>query len=248
MAPPALLRAFLYADEWDATADSNQIAVKASQPPLDGTTFRAAIINGGWEEVGASGTKKLDLSFDGFWSAATTAAQDVQSFNQLAGAERVWTAGDDETETAPAFIVKGKQVSYQAFGQMNTSAPFSVAVKPTDGIAGMVRGQLAAKLQSKAATGQLGSICQLGATSSTQFVYASFHVFPTVGTTITVQVQSAAAIGFASPTTRATIGPLTAVGGTWMTRVAGPFTDAYWRLNVSAITGTFSVAGAIAVQ
>jgi hypothetical protein len=33
-----------------------------------------------------------------------------------------------------------------------------------------------------------------------------------------------------------------------MTRLAGPFTDAYWRLNVSAITGTFSVAGAIAVQ
>jgi hypothetical protein len=243
-----LLRAFLYGDEWDATADSNQIAVKASQPPLDGTTFRLAITNGGWEEVGASGRKTLDLSFDGFWSAATTTAQDVQSFNQLAGAERVWTVGDDETETAPCFLFKGKQVSYQAFGTQNTSAPFSVAVKSSDGLGGMARGQLAAKLQSKAATGQLGSICNLGAASSTQYVYVSLHVFPTAGTTITVQVQSAAAVGFASPTTRATLGPITAVGGTWMTRLAGPFTDAYWRLNVSAITGTFSVAGAIAVQ
>lgn len=243
-----LLRAYLYGDEWDATADSNQIAVKASQPPLDGTTFRLAIANGGWEEVGASGTKKLDLTFDGFWSAATTTAQDVQSFGQLGGATRVWTVGDDETETAPAWLMRGPQVSYQAFGQLSTSAPFSVAVKPSDGLAGMARGQLAAKLQSKAATGQVGSICQLGATSSTQYVYATFHVFPPAGTTITVQVQSAAAAGFASPTTRATLGPITAVGGTWMTRLAGPFTDQYWRLNISAITGTFSVAGAIAVQ
>lgn len=248
MAPIALLRAFMYVDEWDATADSNQLAVKASQPPLDGTTFRAVITNGGFEEVGASGSKKLDLSMNGFWSAATTAAQDVQSFNNLGGPERVWTAGVDETETGVAWILKGKQVSYQAFGQMNNSAPFSVTAKPSDGLGGMARGQLAAKLQSKSATGQLGSICQLGATSSTQYAYATFHVFPPAGTTITVQVQSAATAGFASPTTRATLGPITAVGGTWMTRVAGPITDAYWRLNISAVTGTFSVAGAIAVQ
>lgn len=247
MSTLSLLRAYLYADEWDATAEANQIMVKASQAALPGTTFRAAILNGGWEEVGASGTKKLDVAFNGFWSAATTAAQDPQSFNQI-GVQRVWTAGDDETETATAWIWRGGQVSYQAFGQLGTSAPFSVAAKPTDGIGGMVRGQLAAKLQSKAATGQLGSICNLGATSSTQFAYASFHIFPPAGTTITVQVQSAAAVGFSSPTTRATLGPLTAVGGTYMTRVAGPITDAFWRFNVSVITGTFSVAGAIAVQ
>lgn len=248
MTTQALLRAFLYADEWDATADANQVMLKATQAPLDGTTFRGVINNGGWEEVGASGTKKLDANFDGFWSAATTTAQDPQSFNQLGGAARVWTMGLDETETAPAFLWRGGQVSYQWLGQLSTSAPFSVAVKPTDGIGGLVRGQLAAKLQSKSSTGQLGSICQLGATGSTQYAYASFHVMPPAGTTITIQVQSAATVGFASPTTRATLGPLTTTGGTYMTRVAGPITDQYWRFNVSAITGTFSVAGAIAVQ
>lgn len=248
MSTLALLRAFLYADEWDATADSNNVMLKAAQPPLDGTTFRTVITNGGWSEVGASGLRKLDYTFNGFWGSSSTTAQDPESFNQLGGASRVWSTGLDETETAPAFIWQGRQFSYQTFGEHGANAPFSVAVKPTDGITGLARGQLAAKLQSKSATGQLGSVCQLGAPTSTQYVYASLHVF-SAGTTITVQVQSDDNLGMSSPTTRATIGPLTVAGGTYLTRVAGPFVgEQYWRFNVSAITGTFSVAGVIAVQ
>jgi hypothetical protein len=68
------------------------------------------------------------------------------------------------------------------------------------------------------------------------------------GTTITVQVQSDDNAGMSSPTTVATIGPITVVGGTWMTPIAGPITDTYYRMNVSAITGTFSVAGAIGIR
>lgn len=243
MAPIALLTAFMYVDDWDATGDSNQMEFSGTQPALDGTTFRS----NGWEEVGGSGLKKLDFGFNGFWSAATTAAQDVQSFNQLGVGGRVFTAYTVETETAPAFIWKGGVFDYQAFGNIGEAAPFSIQSKGTDGI-GAVRGQLAAAKQTKAATGQLGSICQLGAPTATQFVYASFHVF-SAGTTITVQVQSDDSGAFSSPTTRATIGPITAVGGTYLTRVAGPFVgETHWRLNVSAITGSFNVAGAIAVQ
>lgn len=239
-----ILNAFLYCDDWDATADANQLLIRGSQPPLPGTTFR----NAGFEVVGNSGVKKLDVGFNGYWSAATAAAQDPQSFNQLGTPNRVFTAGIAETETALAFIWKGGQYNYQWLGQYNTSAPFSLATKPTEGLAGMVRGQLAAALQSKAATGQLGSICQLGAPTATQFVYASLHV-QTAGTTITVQVQSDDSGAFSSPTTRGTFGPITAVGGNYLARVAGPFVgETHWRLNISAITGTFSVAGAIAVQ
>ena len=52
---------------------------------------------------------------------------------------------------------------------------------------------------------------------------------------------------FTSATTRATIGPLTATGGTWVTRVAGAITDDYYRFNVTAITGTFSVGAAFGI-
>jgi hypothetical protein len=242
MAPTALLNAFMYVDDWDATGDSNSMEFTGTQPALDGTTFRS----GGWEEVGGSGQKKVNFGFNGFWSAATTAAQDPQSFDQLGVGGRVFTAYTVETETGPAFLWKGGQFDYQAFGQINTAAPFSIQSTGTDGI-GVVRGQLAAAKQTKSATGQLGSACLLGAPTSTQYVYATFHVF-SAGTTITVQVQSDDNSGFTSATTRATIGPLTVAGGTYLTRVAGPFVgETYWRFNVSAITGTFSVAGAIAV-
>ena len=51
------------------------------------------------------------------------------------------------------------------------------------------------------------------------------------------------------PVPRATIGPVTARGATWLARVAGPFVaETHWRLNISAITGTFQVAGWIAVD
>src|SRR6266545_2313541 len=94
----------------------------------------------------------------------------------------------------------------------------------------------------------LGSGCNLGAVSATLKLYATFHVFGTPGTTITVVIESAAASNFAGATTRATIGPLTTAGGTWLTPVAGAVTDTWWRLRVTAITGTFTVAGAIGIQ
>src|SRR6266540_1933549 len=117
MAPPAILTAFMYVDEWDATGNSRSMSFKADQKPLDATTFRS----GGWEEV-ASGQKKLDFGFNGFWSSATTTDQDPESFNQIGTKDRIFTAGLIETETTPAFIWKGGQFSYSALGQINELA------------------------------------------------------------------------------------------------------------------------------
>jgi hypothetical protein len=219
------------------------MSFKADRKQLDATVFRS----GAWEEV-ASGQAKLQFDFNGFWSSATTADQDPESFSNLGTPNRVFTAGLVETETTPCFIWKGCEYGYKAFGQINELAPFSITTANTEGIAGAVRGQLAKAKGNVSATGQLGSVCQLGAPTSTQFVYASLHV-QSAGTTITVQVQSDDNAGMSSPTTRATIGPITVAGGSYLTRVAGPFVgETHWRLNVSAITGTFTVSGAIAVQ
>src|SRR5690606_8311913 len=110
----------------------------------------------------------------------------------------------------------------------------------------IVRGQLAKATGSVDSTGPLGSVLNLGQAASGQHVYASLHVFA-AGTTITVLVESDDSADFASPTTQATIGPITARGGTWVTS-AGPITDTHYRLNVSAVTGTFTVAAALAVH
>ena len=83
----------------------------------------------------------------------------------------------------------------------------------------------------------------LGAVGASEALYAAFHVISS-GTTITVALQSDDNAGFSSPTVRATLGPITTAGATWV-RVAGPFTDTYYRFVVTAITGSHIVAGAI---
>jgi len=135
--------------------------------------------------------------------------------------------------------------NYQLLGAHGEAAPFSLTAAGTDGY-GVVRGKLAKVKGDVSATGATGSVVELGEVAADDYLYATFHVL-SAGTTITVQVQSAAVVGFGSPTTRATLGPITVTGGTWAVRVAGPITDEFFRFNVSAVTGTFSVAGAIGI-
>lgn len=243
MAPVARTNAFMYVDGYDATGDSNDLMLAASATDLDKTNFRSL----GWEEC-FRGAKKVDFHFAGWWSASSTPQIDDESFNQLGLVDKVFTVGDVETEGQPAYMFKAAKHSYQAFGKYNETAPFVLDSTGSEGVAGLVRGALIKAKGSVSATGALGTAQQLGAVSATQYVYATLHIFPTAGTTITVLVESDDNSGFTTPTTRATLGPLTATGGTWATRVAGAITDDYWRFKVSAITGTFSVAGAIGIQ
>lgn len=241
MAPTAILTAFCYIDEWDATGDSKALQVAASARELDKTTFRSA----GWEET-AGGAKYFTFDFDGWWQAGTN-LPDPEGFNNLAVGDRVFTAGLLETEAQPAWLFRAGQFSYQAFGQYGELAPFSVNAKNTEGGTGLIRGQLAKAKADVTGTGVTGSVLNLGAPGTGQTVYCSVHIF-TAGTTITLQLQSDTSAGFSSATTQATIGPLTTTGGTWAT-VAGPLAgETHWRLNVSAITGTFNLGAAIAVQ
>lgn len=241
MAPIAVLSPFIYIHGHDFTGDENNFLASFTRAAKDKTTFRSA----GWEEV-QSGQYASSLEHSGFWQAAADSV-DAAAFTDLGVANRVHSAGMSEVEGQPALMWLAGFFTYSAFGQLGEIAPFNLTSRGTDGV-GPVRGQLAKALGNVSGTGQLGSVLNLGAPTSTQFVYCTVHIF-TAGTTITLQLQSDDNAGMSSPTTRATIGPLTATGGTYMTRLAGPFAgETHWRLNVSAITGTFSIAAAIAVQ
>jgi hypothetical protein len=137
-------------------------------------------------------------------------------------------------------------------GPVGSLAPFSVAMSSAragGGIAavGAVRGRVLKPKGTISATGATGSVVQVGAVPSGAYLYAVVHTFA-IGTSFTLQVQSDDNNGMSSPTTRATIGSITSAGGTWMTRVAGPITDDYWRINVSAVTGTSTIAVAIGIK
>lgn len=246
MAVQAVLNAFLYCDEWDATGDSRELALSADSTALDATTFRAAVAaDNGWE-ITQGGAKKFTGSFNGFWRAATTPAPDAELFTNLGVTGRVLTQGMRESEGTVAYLSRIAQISYREFGAYNTLAPFSLNVVGSHN-PGLVRGALAKAAGAVSATGALGTGIQLGAVGASQFLYATFHLL-VAATTITVVVESDDNSGFTTPTTRATIGPLTVAGGTWITPVAGAITDDWWRMRVTAITGTHTVAGAIGIQ
>lgn len=238
----ALTDATIWIGGYDFTGDSNELSLEISADELECTVF-----GGGGYKSRAAGLRNTEMSVGGYWQSATTDAVDPQVFPNLGTVDRVVTLAPTSTETSVAYMFQAVKLGYQMFGDVGSVTPFTLSAQGSNGI-GTVRGQVAKAKGTVSATGALGSVVNLGAPTSTQYVYATLHVF-SAGTTITVQVQSDTASNFPSATTRATIGPLTTTGGTFMTRVAGPFAgETHWRLNVSAITGTFQVAGAIAVQ
>lgn len=239
MAVEALLNAFAYVAGHDFTTDTNQGQLDLEATVLDATVFRS----NGWQE-NAYGLKSYQFNYNGFWQSATEDAVDPDAFGDI-GIARATTWGIKETEGSPAWMFNAAKTNYQLGGEVGVLAPFSLQSNGTDKF-GAIRGLLAKAKGAANATGALGSVVQLGAVATNQYLYATFHVF-TAGTTITVQVQSDDSAGMGSPTTVATIGPLTTRGGTFMTRVAGPITDTHYRFNVSAVTGTFVAAGAIGI-
>jgi len=239
MAVEALLDAFTYVAGHDFTTDTNQGELNLEAAVLDATTFGS----NGWQE-NAYGLKTLAFNYSGFWQSATADAVDPEAFGDL-GVERPHTWGQRELEGEPAWLFNAGKSSYTLGGEVGPLAPFSLQSMATDKY-GAIRGQLAKAKSAATAIGATGSIVSLGPVAADQFLYATFHVF-TAGTTLTVQVQSAAAIGFGSPTLRGTIGPLTTRGATFMARVPGPITDGFYRFNISAVTGAFVAAGAIGI-
>jgi len=232
----------VYVAGHDMTTDSNQLTLGMEVDEQENTTFGG----GGWRSR-LGGLRSASLGLEGYWQAGAGSI-DADTYSTLGTRDEVVTVTPAGTEAQTAYMFQGTKFTYEMFGGVGEVAPFSLEVQGSEGASGLVRGQLAKAKGTVSATGALGSVVNLGAPTSTQYVYAVLHVF-SAGTTITVQVQSDDSSGMASPTTRGTIGPITAAGGTWMTRVAGPFAgETHWRMNVSAITGSFSVAGAIAVQ
>lgn len=242
-----------YVGPYDFTTDVNEARLDMQADVKDVTTSRS----GGWKKKTA-GLRTIDVLHKGFWQSATSQAVDPEVFPDLAVPDRVFTYAPFEeapadpmvfTDQQAAFFWQGLKMRYKIFDEgVGEVLPFELGSQ-NSGRSGVVKGSLIVPRRTVSATGKVGVTWDtiFGGPGAGLSLYVVFHVF-VAGTTITVQVQSDDNSGFSSPTTQATIGPLTAVGATWLTPIAGPITDRYWRLNVSAITGTFHVAGAIGVR
>lgn len=244
MAPIALIDAGIYIGGHDFTGDTNKIMLDGEGNELDKTTFASQ----GWRER-AIGLKDVKASAEGFWASAASDAVDPEAFGNLGVTDRVFTITPTRVEAQTAYMSQFVESAYSIDGEVGELLPFTLGLSGSNK-QGLVRGQLAKAKGAVSAPGALGSPVQLGAVGASQFVYATLHVFPTVGTTISVKIESDNASNFASPANVGTppnFALITTAGGTWAVRVPGPITDDWFRFNVTAITGTFTVAGAIGV-
>lgn len=228
---------------YDMTSDANSTALTMEYDALDATTFQPGT-NTTPARVRAAGLESFQLDEAGFWQAGTGQI-DPTAFTALGGTSQVISVSPTGLESSVAYMMRARQFSYETFGNIGELAPFRLSAQSARGTGlasvGAIRGRVLKTKGNVSGTGGLGSVVQIGAVAADQYLYAAVHVF-TAGTTITMNLASDDNVGFLSGTTRGTIGPITTTGGTWMTRVAGPITDDYWLLNVTACTGTFTLA------
>jgi hypothetical protein len=227
----------------DFTGDSNSLSLSLEADEQDATTFGSTF------RSRKAGLRSLSAELECFYSAGSGEIDPVV-FSSLGTAGEVATFSPTGAVQTTAYMCQVGKFSTEILGSIGEMAGQSLSMQGTDGQVGAVRGQVCKTKASVSATGATGSAVQLGAGSAGKYLYLALHVF-SAGTTISVKVESDDNSGFtsASDVAGATIGPVTAAGGTWMTRVdASAFTDDWYRINVTAITGTFSIAAALAIQ
>lgn len=225
---------------YDMTGDLNSTSLGLSYDALDATVY------GCTARVRAAGLEDCQLDEAGLWqSGAAGAAVDPVAFAALGGSAQVVSNSADGAEQSVAYFYQARQFSYELGGQIGELLPFRLTAQSSrgPGLASVaaVRGRVLKTKASVSSTGATGTAYQLGAVSSGQYLYGALHVF-SAGTTVTGVIESAADNTFAGATTRITFSGVTAAGGTWGTRVAGSITDTWYRLRITAVTGTFSLA------
>jgi hypothetical protein len=242
----ALLDAFAYVGGHDFTTSTNQWSMTGGGEAKDRTTFR----NNGGARRWKVGLLTTDFQLGGLTDLAEDGV-DIHTWNNFHGRlTQVITAGSDETEGSPCVITRivKSQINPGGGGAVGELSAYTLSASGADKYGG-IRGTLLLAQTPVSTTGAKGTAVQAGAVGAAQRLFATFHLLGTAGTSITAVLESDDNSNFTSATTRVTFGPLTAQGGTWATPVPGSITDTWWRLRVTAVTGSWAaVAAAMAIE
>jgi hypothetical protein len=236
MSSYVLLDVTSYVGGFNFTTKMNSLALSNEADELDSTVF-----GGGGYRTRKGGLKDVSAELAGYWDNEA----DDAAYNSLGVAHDAVSISPTGVEGDTAFLWRGEKFTYAAFGSVGQLTPFSVTMMGSHN-QGVARGTFLKQQGNVSSTGATGTAFEIPAGIASGFsLYSHFHVF-SAGTTITAVVESDADDDFASATTRATHGPLTAVGSN-VQKITGPITDTWFRVRVTGITGTFSVACAIGV-
>lgn len=236
------VRAFVGAA--DLTASNNKAEISAEMEAKEVTNFAS----GGFKEfIAGLGSATVDL--EGFWEALDLTKIDDAAQAGIGASGPITICPAGAADGATAYFVNALEQSYApAAGGIGDVAGYKVQAMSTWPL---VKGLVMNPPGTARTVTGTGTIQQLGAVVAGDYVYAGIHILSVAGTTpsITFAVESAAAIGFASPTTRLTFNAATAIGSQVL-RAAGPITDQYWRMKwtVSGTTPSFLAVGFVGIQ
>ena len=223
---------------------SNQVTLGLEADQLDTTVFTS----GGWMSS-IAGLKDSTVEVSGFFDASPpetgALAPDTQIWSEIGGAQVPVTICPTAADLSVAYIVPTKRGDVTLFGKIGEVAPFASSMWG-DGAA--ARGQLIHPANVVRTTSGTGSTSILGTIPAGRSLLVAIHVLTVTGTTpqLTLTVQRDDNGGFASPTTAATLGPVSAPTSS-LTVVPGPITpdDRYrvtWTLTGTTPTARFAVA------
>lgn len=251
MTATVLTNCQIFAGGFDFTGSASSLSISADTDDQDVTVFGT----NGWKAL-TGGLKNTEAKADIFWesdTAGNSGAIDPEIFSNLGVANIPATFAASSTAQDRAFMMRGGYFSHSVLGDVGDLSATNLEIQGSS-TQGLIRGRLAKPKGTVTSTGATGSGVQIGPGGAGKWLYATWHVF-TAGTTISVKVESDNTSGFSTPVdvAGATIGPITTRGGTWgfvgSTRIdATSITDDWFRFNVTACTGSFVVAGALALQ
>lgn len=236
MAKEVFKNATILVNGVDLSPYSNRVALEIMREPKGATALDSA----GWREYLAS-ILSASWSVDGFYSApepdATLFAPSsslvvmLSKTNPIAAGDVTWSLREVLKSYAPQFTV-GDVASFSASAEATQAVARGVCLEAFSG-----------------ASNGSSAVRNLGATTSTQRVFAVLEVtsVPGGGATLNVVGESDDADGFPSATTRVTFDQVTAVGAQWK-EVVGPITDTRWRTTRTISSGTFTYRVSLAIQ
>lgn len=231
MAKFVLKNVRMFAAGADLTTRSNRVEIGMEAESKDATSFAPS--GDVWHEE-LSGIRSSTITGAGQWEAGDASMVDDSAFGTLGSAIPVTVAPATAADGALAYMTAANRQAYQLGGALGDVTPWSGTWKGSWPVG---RGAILHTPTVRTVTGT-GSVFQLPAVAAGQYLVGTLHVMSVSGTTpsLTVTIQSAALVGFGSPTTRLTFNAQTAIGGQ-VFRIAGPITDTFYRVSYT-ISGT----------
>jgi hypothetical protein len=218
----------LWLAQFDLSGDLSQMALKSGADAKDATTF------GQTTRVRKGGLRSVMMQHEGFVNTGTNLADEVL-FNRIGtGLLPATISPTGGVEGDPAYSFLSELSRYEPGAEVGEMLAFSVEGEAqSDLVSGKIMHN-ATRIGSG-----FGTAFQLGAVPVGKRLFAALHVVAASGPTplLSVTVQSDNASGFPSTTIVGTFGAKTTTAFEWLTPIAGPITDDWWRV-VWTITGT----------